>query len=131
MDFKKWSLLRVERHHDEAEEIQHRRLVAVVITHAFSYTIKAGVEYGYVSTGEAFIFLHFKADAPGTVYYYLPVPEQDLGKETGFTGEAEDDDNRLHMTAVGQVLALRAIRTTPHDQEWKDWAASQLNMWVA
>ncbi|EDN05911.1 predicted protein [Histoplasma mississippiense (nom. inval.)] len=36
------------------------------------------------------------------------------------------------MTAVGQVLAfaLRAIRTIPHDQRWKDWAASQLDMWV-
>ncbi|KGY15887.1 hypothetical protein PABG_11133 [Paracoccidioides brasiliensis Pb03] len=122
----------VERHHDETEEVRHRRLVAAVITQAFSYMIKAGVEYGYVSTGEAFIFLHFKADEPGTVYYYLSVPEQDVGKETGFTGEAEDDDNRLHMTAVGQVLAfaLRAIRTTPHDQKWKDWAASQLNTWV-
>ncbi|OAT11885.1 hypothetical protein BDBG_07303 [Blastomyces gilchristii SLH14081] len=122
----------VERHHDETEEVRHRRLVAAVITQAFSYMIKAGVEYRYVSTGEAFIFLHFKADEPGMVYYYLSVPEQDVGKETGFTGEAEDDDNRLHMTAVGQVLAfaLRAIRTTPHDQKWKDWAASQLNMWV-
>ncbi|EEH33605.2 hypothetical protein PAAG_04655 [Paracoccidioides lutzii Pb01] len=122
----------VERHHDETEEIRHRRLVAAVITQAFSYMIKAGVEYGYVSTGETFIFLHFKADEPGTVYYYLSVPEQDVGKKTGFTGEADDDDNRLHMTAVGQVLAfaLRAIKTTPHDQKWKDWAATQLNMWV-
>ncbi|OJD13562.1 hypothetical protein AJ78_05999 [Emergomyces pasteurianus Ep9510] len=121
-----------KRHHDETEKVQHCRLVAAVITQAFSYMIKAGVEYGYVSTGEAFIFLHFKADDPGTVYYYLSVPEQDVGKETGFTGEAEDDDNRLHMTAVGQVLAfvLRAIRTTPHDEKWKDWATSQLNTWV-
>ncbi|PGH08937.1 hypothetical protein GX51_00994 [Blastomyces parvus] len=122
----------VERRHDETEEIRHRRLVAAVITQAFSYMIKASVEYGYVSTGEAFIFLHFKADEPGTVYYYLSAPEQDVGKETGFTGEAEGDDNRLHMTAVGQVLAfaLRAIQTTPHDQKWKNWAASQLNTWV-
>ncbi|KAG5291100.1 hypothetical protein I7I50_01053 [Histoplasma capsulatum G186AR] len=122
----------VERGDDETEEIRHCRLVAAVITQAFSYMIKAGVEYGYVSTGEAFIFLHFKADEPGTVYYYLSVPGNDVGKETGFTGEAEDHENRLHMTAVGQVLAfaLRAIRTIPHDQRWKDWAASQLNMWV-
>ncbi|KAK2813999.1 hypothetical protein FQN50_000403 [Emmonsiellopsis sp. PD_5] len=122
----------VERGHDETEKIQHRRLVAAVITQAFSYMIKAGVEYGYVSTGEAFIFLHFKADEPGTVFYYLSVPEKDVGKETGFTGEPDSHGNKLHMTAVGQVLAfaLQAIRTTPHDEKWKDWAANQLNVWV-
>ncbi|PGH36096.1 hypothetical protein GX50_01108 [[Emmonsia] crescens] len=122
----------VELHHDDTEKIKHRRLVAAVITQAFSYMIKAGVEYGYVSTGETFIFLHFKADEPGTVYYYLSVPKEDVGKKTGFTGESEGDNNKLHMTAVGQVLAfaLRAIQTTPLDQKWKDWAASQLNVWV-
>ncbi|KKZ60785.1 hypothetical protein EMCG_04526 [[Emmonsia] crescens] len=122
----------VKLHDDETEKIKHRRLVAAVITQAFSYMIKAGVEYGYVSTGETFIFLHFKADEPGTVYYYLSVPKEDVGKKTGFTGEPEGDNNKLHMTAVGQVLAfaLRAIQATPLDQKWKDWAASQLNVWM-
>ncbi|KAL2364504.1 hypothetical protein RJZ56_002549 [Blastomyces dermatitidis] len=122
----------VELHCDDTEKIKDQCSVAAVITQAFSYMVKAGVEYGYVSTGEAFIFLHFKADEPGTVYYYLSVPETDVGKETGFTGEFEGDDNKLHMTAVGQVLAftLRAIQTTPHDQKWKEWASNQLNVWV-
>ncbi|DAA75688.1 TPA_exp: Uncharacterized protein A8136_1410 [Trichophyton benhamiae CBS 112371] len=117
----------VERRHDDTENIRHRRLVAAVITQAFSYMIKAGVEYGYISTGEALIFLHFKTDEPGTVYYRLSVPEADMNQE----GE-DNDTNRLRKTAVGQVLAftLRAIRTTPHDQNWKDWAMSQLKVWV-
>ncbi|EGE79399.2 hypothetical protein BDDG_02338 [Blastomyces dermatitidis ATCC 18188] len=93
----------VELRCDDTEKIKDQRSVAAVITQAFSYMVKAGVEYGYVSTGEAFIFLHFKADEPGTVYYYLSVPETDVGKETGFTGEFEGDDNKLHMTAVGQL----------------------------
>ncbi|GBF62044.1 hypothetical protein TMEN_4568 [Trichophyton mentagrophytes] len=117
----------VERRHDDTDKIRHRRLVAAVITQAFSYMIKAGVEYGYISTGEAFIFLHFKADEPGTLYYRLSVPETDVNQES-----EDDHENRLRKTAVGQVLAftLRAIRTNPHDQKWKDWAISQLKVWV-
>ncbi|EER22899.1 hypothetical protein CPC735_021980 [Coccidioides posadasii C735 delta SOWgp] len=121
----------VECHSNDTSEIQYCRLVAAVITQAFSYMIKAGVEYGYVSTGEAFIFLHSNAEDPGTVYYYLSVPEQDVGEITGFTGEL-DSDNRLHMTAVGQVLAfaLQAIQTSPHNQNWRTWAEKQLKVWV-
>ncbi|KAM5438507.1 hypothetical protein MferCBS31731_005084 [Microsporum ferrugineum] len=121
----------VECHRADTNETRHRRLVAAVITQAFSYMIKAGVEYGYVSTGEALIFFHFDAEDPGTVYYYLSAPKQDVGETTGFTGEL-DGDNRLHMTAAGQVLAfaLQAIRTAPHDQNWRIWAEERLKTWV-
>ncbi|KAL1954008.1 hypothetical protein VTO42DRAFT_1829 [Malbranchea cinnamomea] len=93
---------------------------------SFAYT--AGVEYGYVSPGEAFIVLHYNPDDPGTVYYYLSVPAQDVGETTGFTGELEGSNNRLQMIAVGQVLAfaLRAIQTAPLGQSWRNWAKKQL-----
>lgn len=48
------------------------RLVAAVITQNFSYMVDSGVQYGYICTGEAFIFLHIPED-PTSVYYYLCV----------------------------------------------------------
>jgi hypothetical protein len=34
------------------------RLIAAVVTQIFSYMMDSGVRYGYICTGEAFVFLH-------------------------------------------------------------------------
>ncbi|ORY64925.1 uncharacterized protein BCR38DRAFT_513253 [Pseudomassariella vexata] len=72
------------------------RLAAAVVTQLFSYMIGKGVQYGYVCTGEVFIFL-FIPDDPSVVYYHTSVPDLDV---------RDDDDNRLHRTAVAQVFAF-------------------------
>ncbi|KAL4748494.1 hypothetical protein BDW72DRAFT_180260, partial [Aspergillus terricola var. indicus] len=115
---------------DESPEVICRRVVAAVITQPFSYMIQAGLEYGYVCTGEAFIFLRVLHDDPSTVYYYLSVPEEDVGTTTGWTGNPSDD-NKLHLTALGQVLAftLRALRVPTRDIAWTDLAARNLDIW--
>ncbi|PYI05341.1 hypothetical protein BO78DRAFT_398310 [Aspergillus sclerotiicarbonarius CBS 121057] len=116
---------------DESPEIVCRRVVAAVITQTFSYMIHAGLEYGYVCTGEAFIFLRVLHDDPSTVYYYLSVPEEDVGSMTGWTGNP-NDDNRLHLTALGQVLAftLRALQIPTRDIAWINLAVRNLETWV-
>lgn len=118
--------------YQEAEKPEHtcQRVVAAVITQAFSYMINGGMEYGYVCTGEAFIFLRVPHDDPSTVYYYLSVPREDVGDTTGWTGNPSDD-NRLHLTALGQVLAftLRALQTPQRGIQWQNWAASKLDTW--
>jgi hypothetical protein len=108
-----------------------RRVVAAVITQAFSYMITAGLEFGYVCTGEAFIFLRVPLKDPSTVYYYLSAPKEDVGDTTGWTGNPSDD-NRLHLTALGQVLAftLRALRTPRRGTRWSEWAEDRLVKWV-
>ncbi len=124
----------------ELEEVVHcretdgrqdhfRRLVAAAITQAFSYMVQAGLEYGYVCTGEAFIFLRMPDD-PRTVYYFLSVPKGDVGETTRWAPDS-DRDNRLHLTAVGQVLAftLQALKTPPRNQEWRTDKAAQLKIW--
>ncbi|OJD13932.1 hypothetical protein AJ78_05669 [Emergomyces pasteurianus Ep9510] len=115
----------------ESPEVICRRVVAAVITQTFSYMIHGGLEYGYVCTGEAFIFLRVLHDDPSTVYYYLSVPEADVGSTTGWT-DNPDDDNRLHLTALGQVLAftLRALQVSTRDIAWTNLAASNLETWV-
>lgn len=96
------------------------RLVAAVITQIFFYMVKTGVQYGYVCTGEAFIFLYIPDD-PSTIKYHLCVPNADV---------KDDDEHRLHQTAVAQVLAfsLRALAARPPSQSWHDTAAG-LNKW--
>ncbi|KAL2374386.1 hypothetical protein RJ035_003249 [Blastomyces gilchristii] len=115
---------------DKKPEDICRRVVAAVITQAFFYMITGGLEYGYVCTGEAFIFLRVLDSDPSTVYYYLSIPKEDVGETTGWTGDL-NCDNRLHLTALGQVLAftLRALRTAPRDLGWRNWAMSKLKTW--
>ncbi|KAL4985840.1 hypothetical protein BDW68DRAFT_164296 [Aspergillus falconensis] len=114
----------------ESPEVICRRVMAAVITQTFSYMIHAGLEYGYVCTGEAFIFLRVLHNDPSTVYYYLSVPEEDVGPTTGWTGNPSDD-NRLHLTALGQVLAftLRALQVPTRDIAWTNQAVRDLGTW--
>ncbi|KZN87656.1 hypothetical protein EN45_062160 [Penicillium chrysogenum] len=72
-------------------------LVAAVVTQIFSYMIDSGVQYGYICTGEAFIFLHIPDDDPTIVQYFMCIPNQDV---------QADDEWHLHRTAIGQVLAF-------------------------
>ncbi|KAH8710247.1 hypothetical protein GQ44DRAFT_752488 [Phaeosphaeriaceae sp. PMI808] len=106
-----------------------RRLMATVITQAFSYMVKLGVAYGCVCTGEAFIFLRV-LDDPRTAHYFLSIPKGDVGGATGWAPDS-DGANRLHLTAVGQMLAftLQALKTPPRSHKWPVKAASQLNSW--
>ncbi|KAK7177357.1 hypothetical protein PSPO01_16598, partial [Paraphaeosphaeria sporulosa] len=119
----------VQCHEDETLRDRFRRLVAAVITQAFSYMISIGVEYGCVCTGEAYIFLRV-GDDPRTVHYFLSVPKGDVGATTGWTAGSEGP-NRLHLTAVGQMLAftLQALKTPQRSQGWRTAAAAQLHSW--
>ncbi|KAA8646678.1 uncharacterized protein ATNIH1004_005353 [Aspergillus tanneri] len=95
-------VLRLQK--EESPEDICRRVVAAVITQTFSYMIHGGLEYGYACTGgEAFIFLRVLYDNPSTVYYYLSVPEEDVGQTTGWTGDPSGA-NRLHLTALVRRL---------------------------
>ncbi|KAK1722923.1 uncharacterized protein BDZ83DRAFT_409229 [Colletotrichum acutatum] len=99
-----------------------RSLVAAVVTQLFSYMIGKGIQYGYVCTGEAFVFLHILND-PTIVYYSVRVPNLDVLDD--------DDENRLHGTAVAQVFAfiLQALRAEPPPMSWHDTAAD-LDTWA-
>ena len=115
---------------NETDRDRYRRLIAAVITQAFSYMVRSGLEYGYVCTGEAFIFLRVPDD-PTTVYYFLSVPKGDVGGTARWEPESRGHDNKLHVTAVGQMLAftLLALKTPPREQTWQANAAAKLNKW--
>ncbi|KAK3991250.1 hypothetical protein QBC44DRAFT_323911 [Cladorrhinum sp. PSN332] len=97
-----------------------KALAAAVVTQLFSYMIGKGIQYGYICTGEAFVFLHIPDD-PTTVLYSVCVPNLDV----------QDDENKLHRTAVAQVFAfiLQALRAAPPPLSWHD-AAAGLDTWA-
>ncbi|OAA65097.1 Protein kinase-like domain protein [Akanthomyces lecanii RCEF 1005] len=115
---------------NETPEILCRRVVAAVITQAHSYMITGGIKYAYICTGEAFIFVKVKREEPETAYYFLSIPKDDVGESTGWMANP-GGNNRLHLTAVGQVLAftLRALQTTPREVGWIKWAEARLKRW--
>ncbi|KAI2789392.1 hypothetical protein POX_d04880 [Penicillium oxalicum] len=102
-------------------EFYATRLVAAVVTQIFSYMIDSGVRYGYICTGEAFVFLRIPQDDPTVVQYSLCIPNQDV---------QGDDELRLHRTAIGQVLAftLQALAADAPSQKWRS-KASKLTTW--
>jgi len=102
-------------------ESSSKWLLAAVITQCFSYMVNRGVQYGYIFTGDAIVFLHIPND-PTVVYYYVSVPKVDV---------QEDDEHRLHRTAVAQVstFVLRALAAEPPPQKWHQ-AASALKTWA-
>ncbi|KAL6240161.1 hypothetical protein BDW75DRAFT_246740 [Aspergillus navahoensis] len=91
---------------EESPEVICCRVVAAVITQTFSYMIHSGLEYGYLYTGEAFIFLRVLHDDPSTVYYY-PVPGEDV-----------------------LAFTLRALRVPTQDIAWTTWEVHRLETWV-
>ncbi|KAI1370348.1 hypothetical protein F4677DRAFT_451471 [Hypoxylon crocopeplum] len=100
-----------------------RSLVAAVITQLFSYMIAKGIRYGYVCTGETFVFLHVSDDDPSVVHYSVSVPNLDV---------LDDDENRFYRTAVAQVFAfvLRALQAPPPPESWYDRAIATLDTWA-
>ncbi|KAK3312492.1 hypothetical protein B0H66DRAFT_570734 [Apodospora peruviana] len=47
-----------------------RALTAAVVTQLFSYMVGKGIQYGYVCTGQVFVFLYIPDD-PATVFYHV------------------------------------------------------------
>jgi len=97
---------------NEIDDLQNyfRRLVVAIITQAFFYMIRAKLKYKYICTSEAFIFLRVPNNSK-TVYYFLFVPKSDVRETTGMASNA-NGQNRLHLTAMRQVLAfiLQALK---------------------
>lgn len=98
-----------------------KALATAVVTQLFSYMVGKGIQYSYVCTGQVFVFLRIPDD-PTMVYYYVYVPNQDV---------LDDDENRLHCTAVVQVFAfiIQALRTALPPISWYD-AAADLDTWA-
>ena len=106
---------------EDSFDFRCKNLMAAVITQLLSYMIDRGVQYGYICTGEAFIFGHIPHD-PTTFQYSVNIPRDDC---------VSDSENRLERTAVAQVFAftLQALRAGQPGADWSDRARAKLKRW--
>ncbi|KAK3360457.1 hypothetical protein B0T25DRAFT_588846 [Lasiosphaeria hispida] len=97
-----------------------KTLTTAVITQLFSYMISKSIQYGFVCTGQTFVFVHIPDD-PTIIYYHVCVPNRDV---------TDNDENRLHHTAVAQVFIfiLQALQAAPGTQLWNDLTTG-LSVW--
>jgi hypothetical protein len=110
----------IDKNEDDFEFLC-KNLMAAVITQLFSYMIDKGVRYGYICTGEAYVFVRIPTD-PTSIYYSVNVPSRDY---------EEDQENRLERTAVSQVFAFiqQALGDEAPDQVWIASARTKLKRW--
>ena len=73
-----------------------RALAAAVVTQLFSYMIGKGIQYGYVCTGYAFVFLRIPR-SPATVYFSVCVPNLDV---------MDDEETRLYQFGLNFDVRL-------------------------
>jgi len=101
------------------------RLVAPVITQTFLYMIQGGTQYGYITMGEAFVFLHIKHNDPRAVYYHLAEPGFDV------IAQKEANQDFVRCATVSQVLAfsLLALESATRDHMWLQKDINALNTW--
>ncbi|RCI17214.1 hypothetical protein L249_2247, partial [Ophiocordyceps polyrhachis-furcata BCC 54312] len=105
------------------------KLIGAAITQTFHYIIENGVDYGLLTTGEAFIFLKVDRKEPaGRLYYHLARPDQDVKN-------AAEGTSHL-FTALGQYLAFTLMAAgkpgaaqDDDDQDMKIAFAEQLVRW--
>jgi hypothetical protein len=95
------------------------RLAAAAVVQTFHYMIEGGLEYSYITTGEAFIFLKIDWNHPDVLYYHLAEPGEEVQAHP---------DNLRHCTAVSQVLAftLLAVASPTHGQRARHEATEML-----
>ncbi|KAH6851045.1 hypothetical protein B0I37DRAFT_429477 [Chaetomium sp. MPI-CAGE-AT-0009] len=106
-------------------EYNSERLVAAAITQIYHYMIEHGLQYSYLTTSEAFMFLKIDWRNPGNLYFHLAKPRDEV---------AAHGRNGRHCTAVSQVLAfsILALRTRqkPQDARIRARKRAKLNKWA-
>ena len=93
----------------QQEKLQYNseKLVTHVMTQTFHTMIEFGLDYSYLTNGEAFVMLHINWDNPQTLYYHLCIPSEAVPTTDGAD---------LTKTAVTQCLcmSLMALKSTQH-----------------
>jgi len=93
---------RIPTDKEKRQQYDVDKKVAFAVTQTFDYMIKSGLEYSYLSTGKAFIFLWVKEADPTTVLYHLITA--DGGRQM-----ADDPKTNIFHTAIGQVLSFSLL----------------------
>ena len=95
---------------------------AKVLAQAFHYMVVYGLQYSYVTTGEALIFLHLDPHTPSTLYYHLSTPKTDIVDDTSMAR----DELKKSAVALVATLILLSLEGDYMNQEWKKQASKVL-----
>ncbi|KAF4448119.1 Reticulocyte-binding protein 2 like protein a [Fusarium austroafricanum] len=103
------------------------RLTAAAVTQTYHYMIESGLEYGVLTTGEAFVFLKIDWAYPQNLQYHLtePIPEA-----------LAHPENAHLCTAVAQYLSFTLLalgspgECCGHGQEERRTAMESLKTWT-
>ena len=123
------------RHEKDArDEYDTEEQVAAVITQTFSYMVRSETQYGYIATGEAFVFLHIKLeDDMKTAYYYLAEPnEEDSDTDANKQHINFNPIMALHRTAITQLItfSLHALKSANENIHWREDILPELKIWL-
>ncbi len=101
--------------------------VVKIITQAYGYMVDYGLQYGYISSGLSFIFLHLDPSDPLSVYYHLEQPKTDL-RGADLTAA---DHAPLRRTAVALILSfvIMSLEGKCMTQSWKRATQTILREW--
>ena len=99
---------------EDTFDFRCKNLMAAVITQLFSYIIDRRVQYGYISTGEAFIFGHIPDD-PTTFQYSVNIPRDNcVQKSSGTHGRSSG--LRIHVASIARRTARSRLGRSSKDQ---------------
>ncbi|KAL8825179.1 MAG: hypothetical protein Q9170_007897 [Blastenia crenularia] len=109
---------------EQKAEFDAQLLVAAAATQTYSYMLPAGLAYGCIVTGEAFVFLHIHEAEPRVLRYHVTIPSRDV---------MSGDGNKLDLTytAVAQLVtfAVLASESEPYGKEWRSKAMEKALIW--
>ena len=113
-----------EDNHSEVFAYQADKLVASVVSQTYDYMARCGLQYGYITTGEADVFLKVDWNESAVVYFHLAEP--------AFEAAVQPPETAPYCTAISQVLAfcLLAMQTEPSPQGERNAVLHQLAEWA-
>ncbi|KAJ6101887.1 hypothetical protein N7486_004314 [Penicillium sp. IBT 16267x] len=111
---------------DHVEKLRYNaeRLVDSAMVQAYDVMIEEGRADAILTNGLARVLLHVPYDDPATLLYQFCEPNAEI--------DEEDLQNlRQPTTSIARVLChcLRSFRSPTRDQEWRNFARSQLHIW--
>ncbi|KAM3462619.1 hypothetical protein NHJ6243_004020 [Beauveria neobassiana] len=108
----------------EPERVKHyaELLSAAAVTQTYHYMLEAALEYGYLTNGDAIVFLNIYWTDPTVLRYHLARP----------ACEVLVDQDATWSNAVCQVLAftIMALQSSQHSNDDRVAAANKCNKWL-
>lgn len=91
------------------------KFVAMILTQTYHYMVRAGLGYGCIITGRAWVFLHIKEMEPDTLYFYHADPKAEVADDHDIGSEFP-----YECTAVAQLscICLMAHALPQYPQDW-------------